>query len=63
MKYRKFGNGEQLSAIGLGCMSMSHAYGLPDDEESIATLHYALDWALTFGIPPMFMAAEKTKTW
>jgi len=48
MKYRKFGNGEQLSAIGLGCMSMSHAYGVPDDEESIATLHYALDLGINF---------------
>lgn len=48
MKYRKFGNGEQLSAIGLGCMSMSHAYGVPDDTESIATLHYALDLGINF---------------
>ena len=48
MKYRKFGNGEQLSAIGLGCMSMSHAYGVPDDVESIATLHYALDLGINF---------------
>ncbi|MDQ3290871.1 MAG: aldo/keto reductase, partial [Bacteroidota bacterium] len=48
MKYRKFGNNEQLSAIGLGCMSMSHAYGVPDDEESIATLHYALDLGINF---------------
>ncbi len=48
MKYRNFGNGEQLSAIGLGCMSMSHAYGVPDDEESIATLHHALDLGINF---------------
>jgi len=48
MKYRNFGNGEQLSAIGLGCMSMSHAYGVPDDTESIATLHYALDLGINF---------------
>jgi len=48
MKYRNFGNGEQLSAIGLGCMSMSHAYGVPDDVESIATLHYALDLGINF---------------
>lgn len=47
MKYRKLGN-EKLSAIGLGCMSMSHAYGVPDDEESIATLHYALDLGINF---------------
>jgi len=44
MKYRELGNtGEQLSATGLGCMSMSHAYGEPNDDESIATLHRALD--------------------
>ena len=48
MKYRKFGNNEQLSAIGLGCMSMSHAYGTPNDEESIATLNLALDLGINF---------------
>ena len=48
MKYRKLGNKEQLSAIGLGCMSMSHGYGTPDDVESIATLHYALDLGINF---------------
>ncbi len=47
MKYRKLGN-EKLSAIGLGCMSMSHAYGVPDDEESVATLHYALNLGINF---------------
>lgn len=49
MKHRILGNtGVQLSAIGLGCMSMSHAYGVPDDEESIATLHRALDLGINF---------------
>src|SRR5437867_9074117 len=48
MKYRTFGNNEQLSAIGLGCMSMSMAYGVPDDEESIATLNYALELGINF---------------
>lgn len=47
MKYRKLGN-EQLSAIGLGCMSMSHAYGVPDDDESIATLNLALELDINF---------------
>jgi aryl-alcohol dehydrogenase-like predicted oxidoreductase len=48
MKYRTFANQEKLSAIGLGCMSMSHAYGVPDDPESIETLHLALDLGINF---------------
>jgi len=48
MKYRTFANKEKLSAIGLGCMSMSHAYGTPDDPESIETLHLALDLGINF---------------
>ena len=38
----------KLSAIGLGCMSMNHAYGQPDNEESIATLEEALDLGINF---------------
>ncbi|MFI8878194.1 aldo/keto reductase [Streptomyces sp. NPDC055243] len=32
-----------VSAQGLGCMGMSHAYGVSDDTQSIATIHRALD--------------------
>ncbi|MEP6794301.1 MAG: aldo/keto reductase [Saprospiraceae bacterium] len=49
MQYRKLGNtGEELSAIGLGCMGMNHAYGEPDDDESIATLNKAIELGITF---------------
>ncbi|MBW4702309.1 MULTISPECIES: aldo/keto reductase [unclassified Micromonospora] len=36
-------DGPEVSAIGLGCMGMSFAYGGPDDAESTRTLHRALD--------------------
>lgn len=48
MKYRTLANREKLSAIGLGCMSMSHAYGTPNDTESIATLNLALELGINF---------------
>ncbi len=39
---------DEISGAGLGCMGMSGGYGPPDDAESIATIHAALDAGITF---------------
>jgi aryl-alcohol dehydrogenase-like predicted oxidoreductase len=41
-------NGLVVSSMGLGCMGMSQAYGDADREESLATIHRALDLGVTF---------------
>jgi aryl-alcohol dehydrogenase-like predicted oxidoreductase len=52
MQTRTLGNSHlEVSAIGLGCMGMSFAYGAPeerDEGESIATIHRALELGVTF---------------
>ena len=51
MKTRELGRtGQQVSALGLGCMSMAsdYAYGPSDEHEAVATLHRALDLGVTF---------------
>src|ERR1700694_592079 len=49
MEQRKLGTqGLTVSAMGLGCMGMSEFYGPRDDNESISTIHRALDLGITF---------------
>jgi pyridoxine 4-dehydrogenase len=48
MEHRKLGTtGPTVSAIGLGCMGMSDFYGPADRNESISTIHAALDAGIT----------------
>jgi len=48
METRTLGSGGlSVSAIGLGCMGMSEFYGPRDDQESIATIHRALEFGVT----------------
>ncbi|HEV7734089.1 MAG TPA: aldo/keto reductase [Candidatus Binatia bacterium] len=49
MEQRRLGTqGLVVSALGLGCMGMSFAYGTPDETESTATLHEAIERGCTF---------------
>jgi len=46
---RKLGNKLEVSALGLGCMGMSHGYGPPaDKKEMIALIHEAVERGVTF---------------
>jgi aryl-alcohol dehydrogenase-like predicted oxidoreductase len=47
VRRRELGNDLSVSALGLGCMGMSGPYGPADREESIATVHAALDAGVT----------------
>ncbi|MCW2976196.1 MAG: aldo/keto reductase, partial [Actinomycetia bacterium] len=48
MDKRTLGQGLEVSAEGLGCMGMSAWYGDTDEDESVATIHRALDLGINF---------------
>ena len=49
MEQRTLGRqGLAVAELGLGCMGMSQSYGPGDDQESVATIHRALELGMTF---------------
>ncbi len=49
MEQRALGRqGLRVSELGLGCMGMSEFYGSPNEAESIATIHRAIELGITF---------------
>ncbi|MDX1429571.1 MAG: aldo/keto reductase [Rhodothermales bacterium] len=50
MQTRTLGNSDlEVSALGLGCMGLSYAYGpAPDKDDAISLLRYAVDVGITF---------------
>jgi aryl-alcohol dehydrogenase-like predicted oxidoreductase len=47
VKRRLGATGPEVSAVGLGCMAMSNAYGPADESEAVATVRAALDSGVT----------------
>lgn len=62
MKTRKLGTELTVSALGLGCMGMSHAYGGQIAADAIRTLHHAVDIGVTlFDTAEMYGPYENEK--
>jgi len=49
MQKRTLGRSLEVSALGLGCMGLSHGYGIPvDKQQGIALLRAAVERGVTF---------------
>lgn len=62
MQIRTLGKDLKVSAVGLGCMGMSHAYGAPaDKKEMTELLAEAVDMGYTFSTPQRYMVRRKIR--
>ena len=53
MQKRTLGQGLEVSALGLGCMGMSFAYGpAPDKQQMISLMRAAVEHGVTFFARP-----------
>lgn len=51
MKYRTLGKDLTVSAVGLGCMGLSHAYGAPTEKsQAIRLIQQSVIWDIPFSI-------------
>lgn len=63
MQNRRLGKDLLVSAIGLGCMGMSHAYGRPSTlQEARDIIAQALDCGYTFSIRPKATVTNSIRT-
>jgi aryl-alcohol dehydrogenase-like predicted oxidoreductase len=65
MQNRKLGkSGLEVSAIGLGCMGMTDAYGqTPDKEKMIPVIRAAVERGVTSSTPQRTTARSGTRNW
>ena len=64
MQKRRLGNSNlEVSAIGLGCMSMSFAYGpAMDKQQAITLIRTAVERGVSFSIPPKPTVRSRMKS-
>lgn len=59
MQMRTLGTDLNVSAVGLGCMGFSHAYGAPTEEaEAVRLIRRALTWAILFDTAEVYGTAD-----
>jgi len=61
MQKRKLGSLE-VSALGLGCATMTPFYGEPDRDGAIATIHRARELGIDFPTAPTLTATDVTRS-